>query len=238
VWEATAKHLEGRYRLHLVQVAGFAGLPARGNANGAIIQPTADAIKTYIETQKLKTPSVIGHSLGGVIGLLLGAQHPGDISKLMVVDALPFFSVLMGATDSTNAAPIAAGMRDQILNGTKEEFAESEKLFLRSLVKSPEGLQAAIDWAIASDKSVVARAFYEVMTTDLRSKLSGIKTPVTILYPWDASTGYPQTATDSLYQNNFAPIPNKKMFRVDGSLHFIMFDQPEVFARQVDAFLK
>src|SRR6516165_10547886 len=40
VWDATAKHLESRYRLHLVQVAGFAGSPARGNANGAIVQPT------------------------------------------------------------------------------------------------------------------------------------------------------------------------------------------------------
>jgi pimeloyl-ACP methyl ester carboxylesterase len=238
VWEATAKHLEGRYRLHLVQVAGFAAAPAGGNANGAIVQPTADAIKTYIESQKLKSPSVIGHSLGGVMGMLLAAQHPNDVGRLMIVDALPFFGVLMGATDSTNAAPIGAMMRDQILNGSKEDYAQSEKMFLRSMVKSPEGLQAATDWAIASDKSVVGRTFYEVMTMDLRPKLSEIKTAVTILYAWDASSGYPQGATDSLYQKSFASLPNKKMFRVDGSLHFIMFDQPEVFASQVDAFLK
>jgi pimeloyl-ACP methyl ester carboxylesterase len=238
VWDATAKHLESRYCLHLVQVAGFAGSPARGNANGAIVQPTANAINAYIKTQKLKTPSVIGHSLGGFIGLLLAAEHPGDIGKVMVVDALPFFGVLMGAADSTNAAPMGAVMRDQILNGSKDEYAQSEKMFLRSMVKSPEGLRAATDWAIASDKSVVARAFYEVVTMDLRPKLSQIKTPITIVYAWDASSPYPEAATDALYRNSYEQLSNKKMFRVDNSLHFIMFDQPEAFASKVDEFLK
>jgi pimeloyl-ACP methyl ester carboxylesterase len=34
------------------------------------------------------------------------------------------------------------------------------------------------------------------------------------------------------------PLPNKTMVRIDGSFHFIMLDQPDVFAAQVDAFLK
>src|ERR1700689_3481631 len=61
VWDATAKHLEGHYRLHLVQVAGFAGSPARANAQGPVIQPTVEAIDAYIKTNHLKAPKVIGH---------------------------------------------------------------------------------------------------------------------------------------------------------------------------------
>lgn len=34
VWDATAAHLEGHYRLHLVQVNGFAGTPPQANAHG------------------------------------------------------------------------------------------------------------------------------------------------------------------------------------------------------------
>src|SRR5262245_25067875 len=48
VWDATAKHLESRFRLHVVQVAGFGGSPARANTNGAVVQPTIDAIENYI----------------------------------------------------------------------------------------------------------------------------------------------------------------------------------------------
>ena len=238
VWDATATRLEGHYRVHIIQVAGFAGSPPRANAQGPVIQPTVDALDAYIKTNRLKAPKVIGHSLGGLMGLMLAVQHPEDTGKLMIVDALPFFSALFGVNDAAAAATQAAAMRDTILAETQEAYAQGERMFLRTLVKSPEGLQAAIQSAIASDKSVVARALYEDMTTDLRPKLREIKTPVTVLYPWDPLTGMPQAKTDGLYRESFAPLPNKTMVRIDGSFHFIMLDQPEAFAAQVDAFLK
>jgi len=238
VWDATAARLEGRYRLHIVQVAGFAGSPPRANAQGPVIQPTVDALDAYIKTNKLKAPQVIGHSLGGLMGMMLAVQHPDDVGKLMIVDSLPFFSALFGATDAAAVAPQAAAMRDSVLNETQDAYAQGERQFLRSLVKSPAGLKAATAWAVASDKSVVARAMYEDMTTDLRPRVREIKTPVTVLYPWDPLTGMPQAMFDGLYGESFAPLPNKTMARMDGSFHFIMLDQPEAFAAQVDGFLK
>jgi pimeloyl-ACP methyl ester carboxylesterase len=238
VWDATASHLEKHFRLHIIQVAGFAGSPAGANAQGAVIQPTTDAIDAYIKTNHLKSPKIIGHSMGGLMGMMLAIQHPEDVDRLMIVDSLPFFSVLLGATDATNAAPSAAAMRDSVLNESQKNYADGERQFLHAMVKSPEGFKQATGWAIASDKSVVARAMYEDMTTDLRSELHAIKAPVTLLYPWDAQSGYPREATDKLYQDNFSAVPDKKIVRIDDSFHFIMLDQPDQFTTQVDAFLK
>jgi pimeloyl-ACP methyl ester carboxylesterase len=238
VWDATAKRLEVHYRLHLVQIAGFADSPSRANATGPIIQPTVNALDDYIKSNKLDHPRVIGHSMGGFMGLMLALQHPEDCRKLMIVDSLPFFSVLFGANDVAAATPQAAAMRDMVLNETQDEYAQGERQYLPSLVKSPEGLKAATQWAITSDKSVVARATYELMTTDLRPKLGEIKTPVTILYPWDPASGFAQADTDRVYQGSFAALPNKTLVRISNSFHFIMLDQPAAFAAQVDSFLK
>lgn len=85
-------------------------------------------------------------------------------------------------------------------------------------------------WAVASDKSVVARAMYEDMTTDLRPEMHQIKTPVTVLYPWDASMGISQAACGGRYRESYAALPDKNFVRIDGSFHFMMLDQPEQFA--------
>ena len=75
------------------------------------------------------------------------------------------------------------------------------------------------------------------MTTDIRPKLAGMKTPITVLYPWDSSSGMPQSFVDGVYHENFAALPSKKLVRIDDSCHFIMLDQPDSFAVQLDAFL-
>ena len=152
----------------------------------------------------------------------------------MVVDSLPFFGVLNGANDVATVAPQAAAMRDYTLSQSQDAYAQGERQFLPNLVKSPEGRKAAI----ASDKSVVARAMYEDITTDLRRDLQKIKTPVTVLYAWDASSGFSHEATDKLFRENFSSLPNKTLLCVEGSYHFIMLDQPGLFAAQMGAFLK
>jgi pimeloyl-ACP methyl ester carboxylesterase len=106
------------------------------------------------------------------------------------------------------------------------------------LVKSrgPEA-DAAIAAASMSDHRVVGQALYDDMTADVRVDLPKITVPVTILYPWDESSGAPQQMFDALYRGAFAPLPHGKVERIDGSYHFIMIDQPAIFLQKVDAFL-
>lgn len=238
VWDATSKQLADHFRLHLVQVAGFGGAPAGANASGAVVQPTTYAIDLYIKTNHLKAPAIVGHSLGGLMGMMLAIQHPDEVGILMIVDSLPFPGALIGASDPTSALPPATAMRDQILNESQDAYAQGEKVAVGNMVKSPEGLKSATAWAIASDKSVVARALYDAMIIDLRADLHKIKCPVTLLYPWDAQTPFPREATDKLYHDRFATLPGVKVVCIEDSRHFIMLDQPAKFAAQLDAFLK
>jgi pimeloyl-ACP methyl ester carboxylesterase len=239
VWDDTVKQLQGRYRLHVIQVAGFAGAPVGANADGPVIQPTVDALDGYIKSARLKSPAVIGHSMGGLMGLMLARQHPEDLGKLMVVDSLPFFPMVFSPQATVETIkPQAAAMRDMAEKSTPEQWAAGETQTMVRLVKSPVGLKAATAAAIASDPSVTGRALYDDLTTDLRGEIAAIKTPTVMLYPWDEATGAPQAMFDALYTQAYAPMTSAQVKRIDGSFHFIMLDQPAAFAAEVERFLK
>lgn len=239
VWADTARRLEGRYRLHLVQVDGFAGSPAGLNATGPVVGPLADAIVAYIKAEGLTAPAVIGHSLGGFTALTIADRYPEAVGRIMIVDALPFFSVLVSPTATAEAiAPQAAGLRDMMVAQPAETFAAQQERGTAALVKSPQGRKDVLAWSIASDRKVMAQGMYDVMTTDLRGDLASIATPVTVVYARDDSMGPMASFVEPLYAQNYAALPNKTLVRVDGALHFVMLDQPEAFAAAVDSFLK
>ncbi|WP_454717055.1 alpha/beta fold hydrolase [Caulobacter segnis] len=239
VWDATVKQLAATHRVHVVQVAGFAGAPVGGNAEGPVVDPLVEAVDGYIKANHLKAPAVIGHSMGGFTGLLLARRHPEDVSRLMVVDSLPFFAVLFSpAATVETVKPQAAAMRDGVTAMTPETFAGQQAMTAPRFVKSPDGQKLVLAWSVASSQSVVGRAMYDLLTTDARGELAAIKTPVTLLYPYDPAMGAPTAAIDKTYADAYATLPGVTLKRIDDARHFIMLDQPQAFATAVESFLK
>ena len=239
VWDATVQQLSATHRVHVVQVAGFAGAPVGGNAEGPVVEPLIEAVDGYIKSAHLKAPAVIGHSMGGFTGLLLARRHPEDVSRLMIVDSLPFFSVLFSPTATAESIkPQAAAMRDGIMALSPEAYASQQAMTVPRFSKSPEGQKLVLAWSTASSQSVAGRAMYDLLTTDARGELAAIKTPVTLLYPYDPAMGAPVAMIDKTYADAYAALPGVTLKRIDDSRHFIMLDQPKAFAEAVDSFLK
>ncbi len=157
----------------------------------------------------------------------------------MIVDALPFFSVLINpAATATSIAPQAAVFRDAVLGQSPEAFAAGQERTMATLAKSPAGRADALAWSLATDRGVMARTTYDVMTTDLRGELASIGVPVTVVYARDPAMGFFAGIVDQVYAGNYGALPGVSLRRVDGAFHFIMLDQPDLFAAEVEAFLK
>lgn len=233
VWDATVKQLSPDHRVHVLQIAGFAGSPAGPNgADGEMLGPLVTQISAY--ASKLKTPSIAGHSLGGLLALEVAASRPDAVGRVLVVDALPFYPLLFNpAATVASVNTQAAAMRDQMLTqtgGTREAAARTSAL---RMSKSTAGQTAVAGWSTASDPKVVAKAMHETMTTDARPALAKIKSRTTVLYAWDAAMGLPSARLDDLYTTAYAGLAGVRLERIDGSFHFIMLDQPEAFAKAV-----
>jgi pimeloyl-ACP methyl ester carboxylesterase len=238
-WKATAERLRDRYRVHLIQVAGFAGEPARANATGEVVVPTAEAIGAYLEEQKLAPATMIGHSLGGTMLLYLAETHPERLKRAMVVDALPFFGGLRDPNATADSIrPAAAKMRDMMLasTGTKmtAEMLEPQEA---AMSKDQATRHMIAEWGVASDRSVVARAMYEDMVLDLRPGLAAIRTPITLIHPDNTPLGVPAGMMEKVYTRLYAPAQTVKTQVVENAQHFVMLDQPQAFAAALDSFL-
>ena len=238
VWDATVKHLAPTHRVHVVQVAGFGGADAGPNkADGDMLPALVAEMVQYVAG--LDRPAVIGHSLGGLIALEVAAQKPDAISRVLVVDALPFFALTISPSATIDMAKqMATMMRNQLMAQTDAQYSASAPIAAARLAKSATGRASVAKWAAASDRTVVGKAMYEVTVTDARPQLPQIKAKTTVLYAFDATMGLPQATIDSLYSGAYNGLAGVDLKRIDDSYHFIMLDQPDAFLREVDAFLK
>lgn len=233
VWDATVKQLSADHRVHVLQIAGFAGAPAGPNgADSEMLGPLVVEVSAYAST--LKTPSIAGHSLGGLLALEVAAGRPDAVARVLVVDALPFYPLLFNPEATVASVKTqAAAMRDQMLSQTDSTREAAARTSALRMSKSTAGQAAVAGWSAASDPKVVAKAMFETMTTDARPALAKIKSKTTVLYAWDAAMGLPAERLDALYTKAYAGLAGVRLERIDGSFHFIMFDQPEAFAKAV-----
>ena len=238
VWRAEAERLKATHRVHLVQLAGFAGEPW-SHGDGAFLQPVVDELARYVAERTTGHPAVIGHSMGALTGLLLAQQHPDRVDRLMSVDSLPFFGSLFGPTATVETVrPAAEQMAAGLAATSDEDFLAGQRQTAVGMSRNPTERERIVQWSLATDRHALGAAMRDVMTTDARPGLAAMTTPVTALYASDADGGAPAAMADAMWSSQYAALPGVKLARIDDSRHFIMADQPEVFARAVDEFLK
>lgn len=227
VWNGTVAAVPG-YRYHLVQVAGFAGVPAGGNAQGAVVAPVAAEIARYISATELVAPAIVGHSMGGTIAMMLAAHNAKLVGRVMVVDIMPQPAGLLGASAS-GIRPLADGLRN-IFTGSPGGRRLLENLMGRFGGES--------DAARKSDPDVVARASHELALLDLTPDLPRIAAPMTVVYATPPAGGTADPARIvANYKAAYAGARGAKLVRVADSGHMIMDDQPARFRAALKAFL-
>lgn len=236
VWDGIARDLAKDRQVLLVQVNGFGGDDIGANAkpgmtNGIIADILADAAK-----RGANRPAVIGHSYGGLIGMMLAARHPDRVGRLLVVDTLPFFGKLFDpAATPASIAPRAEQLRAMTIAGSERMKA------MPAVTSDPGGIWSntaegrikVANWTREADQRAVAQALYEDLVTDIGPELGKVTAkPFTILY----AAGVGEAQAKAVWEPAYIGTP-AKLVAVPDSYHFIMLDQPQRFAAEVKAFL-
>ena len=238
VWDSSIAAVPG-YRYHIVHVSGFAGRPAGGNATGPVVEPVAGEIARYVREAGLRRPAVVGHSLGGFWGMMVAARNPDLVSRLMVVDMMPFAGAMFGGPNATidSVRPMAEQIRTAIASSTGAQREAITNQTIASMVRTETMRPLAIRHSLESDAAVSGQAMYDLVTTDLRPELRNIRVPMTVLWVRSPAAPVNEEQMAAFYAASYANAPQARLVRIADSYHFIMWDQPEAFQRELMSFL-
>ncbi|MFD2721419.1 alpha/beta fold hydrolase [Hymenobacter monticola] len=240
VWDETVARYQGRYQCHVLSLAGFGGTaPAAGAPTADFLPAVREQLLTYIKTQKLDRPAVIGHSLGGFMGLWLSTTQPDAVGPLLILDSLPFLAAVQNPALTAEAArPMAAGMRQQMGAG-KLPLAQQRQM-VTTMVTDTAHQALVTRWGQASNPASVAQAMYELYTTDLRADLGAVRQPALVLGTWAAYQPYGATlaSTKGIFEAQYAKLPQHRIEMSQAGKHFVMYDDRDWFFQQADAFLQ
>jgi len=239
VWDGTVEHLGDGWRVHRIHIQGFAGADAKGNATGPVAAPVAEEIARYITESGLDHPAVVGHSMGGTIGLMLAARHPDLVGRLMVVDMVPFMGAMFGppGTTAESVVPVADQVYAGMMSAPLEQYRQQAAASITGMIATESRRAGPLEDSATSDRAVSSSAFRELIVTDLRPELSKITAPTEVLYVKFNDPRMTPEITDAIYQMSFSTLPGAALTRIDNSAHFIFLDQPDAFNAALDAFL-
>jgi pimeloyl-ACP methyl ester carboxylesterase len=245
-WTSTVARYSDRYECHVLTLAGFAGAPP-------IAEPLLAAVRAelprYIRDRHLQRPLVVGHSLGGTLAFALASDHPELVGPLVVVDMVPFLAgTAMQMQSLDEARPRIAAMRSYMSAMSDEQWTKYAKSgeSVKYMVTAPSDLATIAGWSVASDRRAVTNALADVYGLDLRENVARITAPVLALGTWKgvhdqvleaAKVEITRPAFVQSFAEQYAKLPRLHFVLSDTTRHFIMFDDPEWFFRQLDAFL-
>lgn len=242
-WDDTCSGLQKQgYACHLVLLPGFAG--SEPVTHEAFLSAMAKGLLEYIEQADLQKPVVMGHSLGGFVAMEMAiesANTPNKLGRLIIVDSLPFMPAAYNEQLNVESAkPMAESMRQNMLGGDAAAREFHTRRAVSTMTRDPEGVDTLVEWGMASDQPTSAQAMYELMTRDLRPRLSKIAQPTLVLGSWAAYENYGQTkqGIESLFKRQYANIADLELAISETGYHFLMWDDPEWFMDEVTRFLK
>lgn len=238
VWESVIAAVPG-YRYHLVHVAGFAGKAPGANASGPVVPAVATEISRYIAEARLERPALVGHSLGGSWAMMVAAIHPERVSRVMVVDMLPFMGAMFGGPTATpeTLRPIAEQVRNGIATATGDARRQTLERTIAGMVRTETLRAGPVEDSLTSDPAVSGQAMADLIVMDLRPALRQISVPMTVLWVNPAGSPYNVAQMDGFYRASYANAPRAVLKHIPESYHFIMLDAPAAFQAELRIFL-
>ena len=204
-WARNVPDLARRYRVYLVNLPGFGALHRPGPR--FVLSEATSWLLAWMEAVGLERAHLVGHSMGGYLGLKVAAQRPDVVRRLVLVDpaGMPTHRTMLG-----HAGPLLLALR------------YARPAFLPVLVRD----------TLYAGPLTLLRTTRDLLAEDVSEDLHRVG--ASTLLVWG---GRDPLIPPSIGDVMRAEIPNSRLLVFEGTGHNPMFDRPEAFNAALLAFL-
>lgn len=213
-WQLADK-LKSDWTVWLIDLPGFGRSPL--TKSEFELNDYVESVVDFIKQLKLDKPILLGHSLGGRVGIKLAAKYPNLISRLILEDAAGIRPI---PTTKSKMLAATAKIANQILPNW---FNFKDKL--RARVYS----QLQSDYLSTGE---LKETFKNIINEDLTPYLSQIKAETFLI--WGENDF---TVPVSFGKKMYRLIPNSRLEIIEQAGHFPHLDQPDRFEYWLRNFL-
>lgn len=226
VWQETIDAISANHECHAFTFAGFGDVPPIG-------LPWLPTIKTqlidYVKTKKLNQATIIGHSLGGTLGMWLVTAEPTLFKKLIAVDALPCTGAVLMPNFKASQIVYDNPYSKQQLAMDSTQFRQMAQQMAAGMSLNKTKHDQLVKWIIKADRKTYVYGYVDLLKLDLREDLANATVPVIIL----AATYPDRQRVETTWNQQLAKLQKKRIYYADPSAHFIMYDQPTWFITKI-----
>lgn len=204
-WRRNVPELARRYQVFLLDLPGFGAM--RRQRRQFSLAESAAWLLSWAEAVGVERMSLVGHSMGGYVGIKLAAEHPETVDRLVLV------------------APAGTTGRRSIIR-------HLPPLVLAAYRSTPSFFPMFVYDTLRMGPATLWRASREILAADVSEELPGISTP-TLLVWGEQDPLVPPTAGKLLRSQ----MPSSRLVVLKGTSHVPMFDRPEEFNETLLSFL-
>lgn len=187
------------------------------------VEAFAEDLAWLCEQLRVEKPVVVGHSMGGVVGLVLAEKHP-DLPVAVVMVDMP--------TAALSGPPQGSDPRVRILEGLRgPEYAQIARRFVEGMflpTDDPARKAQIVEGMTSAPQHVFCSVIEHVWSADLTAAAAGCTVPA--LYIQAAA---PRPELDRLAEL----CPKLVVGRTVGAGHFNMLEVPEQVNAMIERFL-
>ena len=225
LWRETMQSLGENFRTYAIDFWGFG--ESGKNLSSFYVDDFVDMVDQFMESLGISQAPLVGHSMGGTVGLSVSIKYPHRVSKAVVIGSPIYGSSLALMLKLAGYKPIATLVHRLMW-----------ALILGIRIASPF-ITRESRWPemIAADLSQTTLESFllsisSLRNTDLQPYLRSIDIPVMGMYG-DRDV----IVNPNQWKPLQAGIPHAHIQRFKNAGHFIMLDEPAIYLKSLGQFL-